>query len=242
MNKIKDTFDQIIARTDARSSGDAGQYSGKCPSHDDNSPSLSLKLTEERILIKCHVGCSIKEVCSGLEIEESELFRESGAERKTFDTSCGKKNPTLINADGKVQFYSSKHKKQVTENVRYTYHKADGSAAFFVIRAEPKDFRPMRTDGQLNLNGVERVPYRLPELLEGIKDSELILLLEGEKDAERAAEMGFVATTFVGGAGKWRDDYLEHFIGAEVVLVPDNDLPGLKGMTNSWNCKKHKNP
>ena len=232
MNKIKDTFDQIIARTDARSSGDAGQYSGKCPSHDDNSPSLSLKLTEERILIKCHVGCSIKEVCSGLEIEESELFRESGADRKTFDTSYGKKNPTLINEDGKVQFYSSKHKKQVTENVRYTYHKADGSAAFFVIRAEPKDFRPMRTDGQLNLNGVERVPYRLPELLEGIKDSELILLLEGEKDAERAAEMGFVATTFVGGAGKWRDDYLEHFIGAEMVLVPDNDLPGLKGMTN----------
>ena len=90
----------------------------------------------------------------------------------------------------------------------------------------------MRTDGQLNLNGVKRVPYRLPELLEGIKDSELILLLEGEKDAERAAEMGFVATTFVGGAGKWRDDYLEHFIGAEVVLVPDNDLPGLKGMTD----------
>ena len=102
MNKIKDTFDQIIARTDARSSGVAGQYSGKCPSHDDNSPSLSLKLTEDRILIKCYVGCSIKEVCSGLEIEESELFRESGAERKTFDTSCGKKNPTLINADGKV--------------------------------------------------------------------------------------------------------------------------------------------
>ena len=224
MNKIKDTFDQIIARTDARSSGVAGQYSGKCPSHDDNSPSLSLKLTEEKILIKCHVGCSIKEVCSGLEIEESELFRESGADRKTFDTSCGKKNPNLINADGKVQFYSSKHKKQVTENVRYTYHKADGSAAFFVIRAEPKDFRPMRTDGQLNLNGVERVPYRLPELLEGIKDSELILLLEGEKDADRVAEMGFVATTFVGGTGKWRDEYLEYFRDADIVLVPDLSL------------------
>ena len=46
-------------------------------------PLLSLKLTEKD-LIKCHVGCSIKEVCSGLEIEESELFRESGADRKTL--------------------------------------------------------------------------------------------------------------------------------------------------------------
>ena len=43
--------------------------------------------------------------------------------------------------------------------------------------------------------------------------------------------MGFVATTFVGGAGKWRDEYSEYFHGADVVLIPDNDTPGLKGMT-----------
>ena len=43
--------------------------------------------------------------------------------------------------------------------------------------------------------------------------------------------MGLIATTFAGGAGKWRQEYLEYFRGADVVLIPDNDNPGLKGMT-----------
>ena len=88
----------------------------------------------------------------------------------------------------------------------------------------------MTTDGRLSLEGVGRVPYRLPELLQGIKDSKPILFLEGEKDADRVAEMGFVASTFVGGTGKWRDEYLEYFRDADIVLVPDNDQPGIKGM------------
>ena len=54
--------------------------------------------------------------------------------------------------------------------------------------------------------------------------------MEGEKDVDRAMDMGFVATTFVGGAGKWREEYLEHFGGADVVLIPDNDTPGQNGM------------
>ena len=98
------------------------------------------------------------------------------------------------------------------------------------LRTEPKDFRPMTPDGKLSLEGVERVPYRLPELLQGIKHSKQVLLLEGEKDTDRAAEMGFVATTFAGGAGKWRREYLEYFKSADVVLIPDNDHPGIKGM------------
>jgi len=81
------------------------------------------------------------------------------------------------------------------------------------------------------LEGIERVPYNLPELLQGVKDLKLIILLEGEKDVDSAMAMGLIATTFVGGAGKWRDEYSEYFHGADVVLIPDNDFPGLKGMT-----------
>ncbi|MCS5648192.1 MAG: phage/plasmid primase, P4 family, partial [Dehalococcoidia bacterium] len=75
------------------------------------------------------------------------------------------------------------------------------------------------------------MPYRLPELLQGVKDSKTILILEGEKDVDSAMDMGLLATTFVGGAGKWRQEYLEYFRGADAVLIPDNDIPGLKGMT-----------
>ena len=230
METLNQTFNRIIKQTKATSTGAGEQYSGLCPAHEDSSPSLSLKIDEGTILIKCHSGCNFKEICRGLGIKESDLFNKCETNTKTKSNSSKKKNNVRLNAEGKVEFYSKKHKKRVTENVRYIYHKADGSDAFYVIRTEPKDFRPMTPDGQLGLEGMQRVPYRLPELLEGIKDSRQILLLEGEKDADRAAGMGFVATTFVGGTGKWRDEYLGHFSGGDIVLIPDNDQPGIKGM------------
>ena len=183
METINQTFNRIVEQTKATSTGTGGQYSGLCPAHNDSSPSLSLAQTEDRILIKCHSGCSINEICSGFGIKKSDLFKKCGPDTKTKSTAHKKNNNVRLNAEEKIVFYSSKHKKRVTENVRYTYHKADGSDAFYVIRTEPKDFRPMTTDGKLSLEGVERVPYRLPELLQGTKDSESILLLEGEKDA-----------------------------------------------------------
>ena len=230
METNNQTFNRIVEQTKATSTGTGGQYSGLCPAHNDSSPSLSLTLTEDRILIKCHSGCSINEICSGFGIKKSDLFKKCGPDTKTKSTAHKKNNNVRLNAEEKIVFYSSKHKKRVTENVRYTYHKVDGSVAFYVIRTEPKDFRPMTPDGKLSLDGVERVPYRLPELLQGIKDSKPILLLEGEKDADRATEMGFVTTTFLGGAGKWRDEYREYFKGADVVLIPDNDVSGIEGI------------
>jgi len=230
METINQTFNRIVEQTKATSTGSRGQYRGLCPAHNDRSPSLSLTLTEDRILIKCHSGCSINEICSGFRIKKSNLFRRCETDTKTKSNARKKNNNVRLNAEEKIVFYSSKHKKRVTEISRYTYQKVDGSDAFFVIRTEPKDFRPMAPDGKLSLEGVERVPYRLPELLQGIEDSKPIVLLEGEKDADRVAEMGFVATTFVGGTGKWRDEYLEYFRDADIVLVPDNDHPGIKGM------------
>ena len=41
--------------------------------------------------------------------------------------------------------------------------------------------------------------------------------------------MGFVATTYPGGAGKWKKEYSKYFKEAEVVLIPDLDRPGIEG-------------
>jgi len=174
-----------------------------CPAHDDKKASLTASRNGEKILFKCQAGCINNEILQIIDMEWNQFFVHS-------DNS---KTPK---------------KKEVC---RYRYENKDGNHAFDVVRLVPKTFRPQRPDGKWSLEGVERVPYRLPELLQGVKDSKLILLLEGEKDVDRAIVMGFVATTFVGGAGKWRDEYSEYFRGADVVLIPDNDNPGLKGMT-----------
>ena len=77
---------------------------------------------------------------------------------------------------------------------------------------------------------LESTPYRLPQMLTGIKECRDIILLEGEKDCDNASKIGLTATTFAGGAGKWREEYSKWFHEANVACVPDNDYSGRKGM------------
>src|SRR5262249_25213198 len=51
---------------------------------------------------------------------------------------------------------------------------------------------------------------------------------EGEKHADRLILLGLCATTNVGGAGKWRNEYSEFLRGKDVVILTDNDEPGFK--------------
>ena len=237
MNKLQKTFNDIVDRTRAKLIGTADSCSGLCPSHDDKSASLSITLENDRILLYCHAGCNIDDICVSLGIEQTDLFApidEKQINRLPVPQKVEREQIRMkanINFEGKVVFFSSKHNTKVTESARYSYSDADGKTAYHVIRSAPKDFRPLTPDGYLELEGVERLPYRLPELLQGVKDSKLIMLMEGQKDVDSAKALGLIATTFVGGTGKWRQEYLEYFDGADVVLIPDNDKPGLKGMT-----------
>ena len=46
-----------------------------CPAHEDNDPSLSISEGEDkRILVKCHAGCSVNDICMALGIEVKDLF------------------------------------------------------------------------------------------------------------------------------------------------------------------------
>jgi putative DNA primase/helicase len=76
-----------------------------------------------------------------------------------------------------------------------------------------------------NLRGIEPVLYRYPELI-GADPHHTCCLVEGEKDADRLASMGQVATTNPMGAGKWHDRYAEAFRGRIVAILPDNDQVG----------------
>jgi DNA primase len=101
---------------------------------------------------------------------------------------------------------------------------------FEVVRfRDPKDFRQRRPTGDgryaWNLEGIEPVLYRLPELLAAGKD-EVVWVCEGEKDADRLAASGLVATCNPMGAGKWRDHYAATLEGRRAIVLPDNDDTG----------------
>ena len=98
-----------------------------------------------------------------------------------------------------------------------------------MCRYSPKKFLQRRPDGNggwhWNLEGVNRVPYRLPELLSADPD-EWVFIPEGEKDVDRLRKNGLVATTNPGGAGKWRSEYNEYLKNRIVAVLGDNDDQG----------------
>ena len=176
-----------------------------CPAHDDQQPSFSVSMTkdESKILIKCHAGCSFDSILSALNLNASDLFEKS------------KNNP----------------KSERREVARYRYLDEDNEHLFDVVRFEPKDFRQQAADGTWNTQNVKKVPFDLPLLKASIQSEKTLLMLEGEKDCLKAKEMGYPATTLPGGAGKWREEYLQYFNDADLVLIPDLDQSGIKGMT-----------
>jgi hypothetical protein len=79
------------------------------------------------------------------------------------------------------------------------------------------------------MDGVEPLPYRLPELL-ATPASQPVWIFEGEKDCERAAGLGLVATTNHQGAAStqttWPKFLSRWFQGRQCHVVPDNDPGG----------------
>ncbi|MGQ7793755.1 phage/plasmid primase, P4 family [Faunimonas sp. B44] len=112
----------------------------------------------------------------------------------------------------------------------YDYRDERGTTLFQAVRFEPKGFAQRRPDGRggwlWGVQGVRLVPYRLPDMLAAVPDT--VFIVEGEKDADRLAAAGFVATTNPMGAGKWRAEYAAHFAGRDCYILPDNDEPGRK--------------
>jgi putative DNA primase/helicase len=165
--------------------------------------------------------CTREEYAGGLERNP-----ESGtySHRLIGDCRCGVQHdqgPLEIVRNG------SRRKGKIGET--YPYRDARAKLLYEVVRLDPKAFAQRRPDGAggyvWNLEGIERVPYRLPELL-AAHPLDTIFLPEGEKDVDRLADQGLVATTNPEGAGKWRDQYTAVLKGRHVAILPDNDVEG----------------
>jgi len=67
--------------------------------------------------------------------------------------------------------------------------------------------------------------YRLPELSQALPGTE-VFLVEGEKDVETLRALGLRPATTSGGSQSWRQEFAQHFMNLDVVLIPDNDAAG----------------
>jgi RecA-family ATPase len=199
MMKASELAEALKAKPRAGGKG----WRAKCPAHDDHDPSLDIDEGDDgRALFVCRAGCTQDSVISALEA------RGLWQQRKPNG------------GNGQHQ--------QIVAQYRYTDE--NESLLFEVVRFSPKKFVQRRPDENgrwiWNRKGVREVPYRLPDLMEAIAQERIIMITEGEKDADNLTNLGIPATTNAMGAGKWREELNEHFRGADVVVLPDNDDAG----------------
>jgi len=198
--RFDDPFRAVLERLpDARRGGNG--YEARCPAHDDRHASLSVTRGDDgRVLLHCHAGCAPIAVCQALGLRLGDLF------------------PPHQNGDDAAEIEAI-----------YDYRDAEGRLLFQVVRFTGKRFRQRRPDGagwSWKLGRTPRVLYRLPELL-AADPAERVYIVEGEKDADRLAALGLVATCNPGGAGKWSrlaDDTALH--GRRVAILADKDAAG----------------
>ena len=121
----------------------------------------------------------------------------------------------------------------------YPYQDASGVVAYESLRRERNNggvrekkflMRVPRVDGsfEYKMRGCARVLYRLPDVIAASASGETVIVVEGEKDADRLASIGFTVTTNAGGAGwEWNAAFAEPLRGAKrIVVLTDSDMPG----------------
>lgn len=212
-------FEDFIQRFEKKAKTPRG-YMVRCPAHDDGKSSLSVgKAKDGGVLLKCFAGCDAPSIVTAMGLELKDLFaKETRRDFKPYAKCPPQK--------AKQEKESAPDVKPEIEKI-YSYTDALGRELYQAIRMKPKSFRQRHgKDGKWiwNMDGVERVLYRLPEVMK----SESVWIVEGEKDADNLAALGFCATCNVGGAGKWLDGYTEVLKGKDVVICGDNDEPGQK--------------
>ena len=199
-------FELILSKFNKKHKAGDG-FNVPCPTHHDEKASLHVsEAPSKAALLYCHAGCRTEDIVAALGLEMKDLFPSK---------------------QDKPQ--SSKGKIVAT----YDYLNKNGNLIYQAVRLKPKKFFQRRPDPNKpgdwinNTQGINPIPYRLPELLAAIEQGEVIYITEGEKDVLNLVGLGLAATCNHGGAGKWKASHSKWFAaGARVVILPDNDDAG----------------
>lgn len=195
-------MNEVLSRFQGVTRGADGQYSAKCPAHDDQKASLSISTGKDgRILFNCHAGCEVEAVAAAAGLEMKDLFPESGESR----TPAPK--PRIV--------------------ATYKYTDLDGKQCEKIRRSD-KSYGWRQPDGRggvvYNRKGIGPLLYNR----EAVDTGAIVFIVEGEKDVETMKSYGLPAVCSADGAGpgKWPAALNSLFTGKQVYILNDNDGPG----------------
>jgi 5S rRNA maturation endonuclease (ribonuclease M5) len=196
----------------------------KCPAHNDGTASLHVAPgTEQPVVMRCHAGCEVRDILAEGGVNLSDILAEEDGR-----VAAGTKVWTPAGPASHVYPYCDESGELLFEVLRVPQDGGDKTFRQrhpnpnFGVEGHPDAKKPYLW----TMNGVRRVLYRLPEVLEAKAEGKTIYVVEGEKDVESLRARGYTATTSPMGAGKWQPEYTEMLAGAVVVIIPDADATG----------------
>lgn len=216
----------LAKMTGAKQAGNG--WSACCPVHDDRHASLSIAQGNDgTALVKCHAGCDTAAILAAVGMKLADLFPAKAGPTPTRNGKPASGGRTFATAKDAVTELERRHGKR---SALWTYPNAQGEPVGVVVRWDGpngKDIRPVARHAngwRIGAMPDLRPLYGLPDL----SSAACVVVCEGEKAADAARALGFIATTSAGGsqaAGKtdWRP-----LAGKEVWIIPDNDPPGRK--------------
>lgn len=211
--KFKHTEEFLSRLVGVRNSSSG--WEARCPCRDDDkNPSLSVaEDSNGTVLVHCHRGdgCGVEKICSSVGLRPADLYPVK-IEKK--ERPQGKEKLTLVK--------------------EYDYLDESGTLLFqklrYVNQWGTKTFRQRKPldNGEwvYSLGDTPKILYNLPYVIQAKEANVPIWLVEGEKDADTLMDMGIVATTAPGGAGKWLEINTASLAGTTVEIVADNDSVG----------------
>jgi putative DNA primase/helicase len=215
-----------------------GSFKALCPAHDDTNPSLSITEKEDgTVLVHCFVCQDQEKVLRALEdlgITRSDLFHRHGegpgphGGKKTKRRMCCTGIYDYKTPDGKFIRHNSLRFEPPPDGEQ---HHPDCQGEHLNSSRKDKDFRQARPDPNggyvYGLDGVQTVLYDLPNVMQAALRGEMVIWVEGEKDADNGKErLGLTTTTCPMGAKHFKPYYASFLTGAHMVVVADNDGPG----------------
>ena len=151
-----------------------GSWMARCPAHEDGTASLHISRgTTHPVVLNCHAGCDPVDILAKVGL--------------TWKTLCAPREDEALRGEW-------------TPNgpaiAVYDYTDETGKLLFQVLRTAGKKFpqripdQSRKTGWQWNLDGTRRVLYRLPKVIEAVRDGEIIYVCEGEKDVHAIERRG----------------------------------------------------
>lgn len=92
--------ESVLSRLDAVRNIGGSKWLARCPSHEDRTPSLSIRETDEgTVLLNCFAGCSAGEVLTAVGLEFGDLFPDGPVARHIKGRKRPRQNPRDVLAN-----------------------------------------------------------------------------------------------------------------------------------------------